>query len=82
VFKDLLNRKGDLCTEESYPYKARKDSTECSVIGDDCTRVSHTEVILHGMLPKTKYGLLLGLNLMPVSVAVNASAVSIKLIFL
>ena len=66
-----------LCTENSYQYEAKKHSDECQVRSDDCVVANSTSVIDHGMLPKSAFGLKLGLNLSPVSVALNASPVSI-----
>ena len=65
-----------LCTENSYQYEAKKHSDECQVRSDDCVVANSTSVINHGRLPRSSYGLKLGLNLSPVSVALNASSVS------
>jgi C1A family cysteine protease len=74
AFKFMKKYKEDgLCTENSYQYKAKKHSDECQVRSDDCFVANSTSVTDHGMLPKSAFGLKLGLNLSPVSVALNAS---------
>ena len=70
-------KQSGLCSGSSYPYVAKKSSDECAVMSDNCTVVSNTTVTAHGMLPRSKFGLLLGINLSPVSVALNASSVSL-----
>lgn len=67
-------KKSGLCSNNSYPYEAKKHTDECSTNSDSCDLVSNTTVVANGMLPRMKYGLKLGLNLMPVSVAINASS--------
>jgi len=67
-------KQSGLCSGSSYPYVAKKSSDECAVMSDTCTVVSNTTVTAHGMLPRSKFGLLLGINLSPVSVALNASS--------
>lgn len=79
AFRYMKEFKQDgLCTSSSYPYEAKKHSDECKTMSDGCTLVSNSTVAFHGMLPKSDFGLLLGLNLMPVSVAVNASPRAFK----
>ena len=65
-----------LCTENSYQYEAKKHSDKCQVRSDDCVVANSTSVLDHGMLPRSSFGLQLGLSFSPVSVALNASPVS------
>jgi len=73
VFEYVQDELDGVCTENSYPYLATKDQTDCEPMKDKCDKVSHTKVLLHGMLPKSEYALKLGLNRMPISVAINAN---------
>lgn len=72
AFKYVQNNLHGVCTEESYPYVARKDHTHCVPKRKKCHDESHTNVLMHGMLPKSEYALKLGLNRMPISVGINA----------
>ena len=77
-FKFIKEYKEDgLCTGNSYQYEAKKHADECKIKSDDCLKTNSTTVTHHGMLPQSAFGLKLGLHLMPVSVGVNASPVSI-----
>ena len=76
VFEYVQDELNGVCTENSYPYLATKDQTDCEPMKDKCDKVSHTKVLLHGMLPKSEYALKLGLVRMPISVAINANVVS------
>ena len=70
-------KQSGLCSGSSYPYVAKQNSDECEVMSDSCTIVSNTTVVAHGMIRKKKSALLEGLNLGPVSVALDASSVSL-----
>ena len=71
-------KQSGLCSGSSYPYVAKRSSDECEVMSDTCTVVSNTTVFAHEKLGQTKSALLEGLNLGPVSVALDASQKAFK----